>query len=230
MTILKVYSEEKERTKNRFNVLGKPDQQGSLEHALHQQFTSEERAMAGDVMLELQAKSLLIATYADMTSPGDWLVITDKGEQALKNQTMDDLDELLQGLDSEYNLLSMRRGMYDALASRHTDWQRHVATSGRELVTKVLHTVAPDDLVKAQPGFRASTTSQSGITRRQRIKYYLSIKQSHVSETDVSIIEKAGDLIEECYAKFAAITHTDKKEVEHLLKLTEDALMFMLNR
>ena len=230
MALLKVFAENKERSKNRFNIIGKPDQQGNLEYVLQATFTDEERAVTGEVLLELQSRKLLIPTYADMVSPGDWLVITSKGEQALKNETIDELDELLVGLHSEYDLLGMRRGMYEAIASKHTDWQRHAAASGRELVTKVLHTISPDDLVRAQPDFLANNTSQHNLTRKQRIKYFLSKKQGHASESDISIIESANDLIEECYSKLAAITHTDKKEVEHLIKLTEDALMFILER
>jgi len=230
MAILQAYSENKGNSKNRFNVLGKPYQQGSLERVLHTQFTDEERAIAGDVLMDLQTGGLIRPTYADITAPGDWLVITPKGEQALINQTIDRLDELLQGLNSPYDLLSMRRGMHDALLVKNTDWQRHVATSGRELITKVLHTIAPDDLVKSQPGFQPNNPSQNGITRKQRIIYYLSSMQDHVSDRDISIIKKAQDLIEECYAKFSAITHTDKKEVEHLVKLTEVTMMFILDR
>lgn len=231
MTLLKIYSQDNERSKNRFNVLGKPGHLGgTLEYELKIELTHEERAIAGEVFLELQTRGLLIPTYADLMSPGDWLVITDKGKQSLKSGALDDLDRYLTSLNSTFDLLGMRRGVYESMVSQNADWQRHAATSARELITKVLHTIAPDDLVRQDSVFQPNATSPRDITRKDRIKYYLRTKQGSISNRDVLIIEKASDLVEECYAKLATITHTDKKEVENLIKLTEDTLMYLLDR
>lgn len=230
IAILKVYNQNKGKTFNRYNILGgRGGYTGDIEYILNTVFTNDERALAGQVIAELEGQGLISPTYEDIVSPGDWLRITPLGEQALKTGALDRLDSLLLTLSSEINLIQMRYGAYEAILSHRTDWQRHAATSCRELITKVLHAIAPDEEIKKSPGFIPDTTSKNGITRKMRIKFYLKQKELHVSESDSKIIEKASDLIEACYNKLAAVTHTDKQEVVSLVKLTEDALFFLLN-
>ncbi len=229
IAILKVYAEDKTKSYNKYNVLGgRGGYAGSIEYVLKTTFTPEERALAGQAINSLQERALIAPTYEDVVSPGEWLKLTALGEQALKTGALDELDDLLLNLHSSSDLLAMRYGAYDAVISQHTDWQRHAATSCRELITKVLHTIAPDDAVKNDPHFKTDASAKNGVTRAERIKHYLGQKQGVVSKTDSEVIEKACSLVEACYAKLSAITHTDIKEVNNLIKLTEDALYFLL--
>jgi hypothetical protein len=229
IAILKVYAEDKTKSYNKYNVLGgRGGYAGSIEYVLKTTFTPEERALAGQVINNLQERALIAPTYEDVVSPGEWLKLTALGEQALITGALDELDDLLLDLHSSSDLLAMRYGAYDAVISQHTDWQRHAATSCRELITKVLHTVAPNDAVKNDPHFKIDTLVSNGITRAERIKHYLRQKNGAVSRADSEVIEKACALVEACYAKLSAITHTDIKEINNLIKLTEDALFFLL--
>lgn len=229
IAILKAYDQIKPRAENKYNALGgRAGSTGIIEFALQTTFTDQERALAGSVINSLVDGGKLVPTYSDMVSPGDWLKITELGEQALQSGALDELDALLLDLHSSDDLLQLRYGAYEAVASQHTDWQRHAATSCRELITKVLHTVAPDSAVRSDPKFKSDASAKNGITRAERIKHYLRQKQGSASRSDTAVIEKACDLVEACYTKLSAVTHTDAQEVENLIRLTEEALYFLL--
>lgn len=228
--LLKVFFIDKDRHKNRFNVLGRGllGEPGSLEYQMKTTFTTEERVLARQAMDELENRVLIVPTYKDLISPRDWLIITVLGEETLKTGALDELDKLLIKIKSDSDLLSMRYGAYEALISKHTDWPRHVASSCRELITKVLNGIAPNEEVIKDPNFIPDDSSTNKITRKERIKHYLR-KNENISKGNVEIVEKAYNLIEACYKKLNAVTHTNIKEAEYLIKLTEDALFFLLN-
>lgn len=83
--LLEIYSEQKEKSLHRVNVVGRPHQRGNLENKLDVEFTPEERAFAGSILRDIEQQGLIIPTYADMVSPTEWLQITDAGLQFLKN-------------------------------------------------------------------------------------------------------------------------------------------------
>jgi hypothetical protein len=213
---------------NKYNVLGRGEDRGDIELHLGITFTAEERALAGRVINSLVDSCQLEPTYTDSQSPENWLTITDQGERVLQTEALDDLDMLLINLNASADLLQLRYGTYDAIASQNTDWQRHAATSCRELITKVLHAVSPDDEVQSDLAYKPNAAASNGITRRERVKHYLRRKQGRASQSDTTVIEKAADLIDACYQKLSVVTHTDAQEVETLIKLTEDALYFLL--
>ncbi len=227
LQILTLFEAEK-RGLNRFNVIGRPFQEGSIELTLGTKFTDDERAFAGEILKDLESRGMVIPTYGDIISPGDWLIISDKGKNVFSTKALDELDELLRNLNSTSDLISMRYGAYDALIYKNTDWPRHAATSCRELITKVLHTVSPDTDVLNDPGFKPVKSSKNGITRAERVKHYLRGKSATASSQDINVIDKACDLVDAAYDKLSSVTHTDAKEVENLIKLTEEALKFML--
>lgn len=229
IALLEIYQSEN-KSLNRYNVIGRPDQKGNLENKLNNEFTPRERALAYKTLRELEDKGMIIPTYGDISSPGDWLTITELGQHALKSGALDELDEVLLKLNSPYALLEMRHGARDAIASRHTDWQRQAATSSVELITKVLYTISPDKDVKADPEFINDSSSSNGITRKERIRHYLREKFGRVSNNDYKIIDDACTLVETCYTKLSSIKHTDNKEqVFALVQLTETALAFLLS-
>ena len=79
-------------------------------------FTTDERTLAGQAINGLESRGLITPTYMDLSSPGDWLLITPIGERALETGALDELDNLLLGIKSENDLLSMRYGAYEARA------------------------------------------------------------------------------------------------------------------
>lgn len=64
---------------NKFNLLGKPYQAGSLEYFLKVKFDDGERAQAGIAFDELKNQGILVPTYKDLISPEDWVKINEKG-------------------------------------------------------------------------------------------------------------------------------------------------------
>jgi len=62
---------------NKFNLLGRPYQEGSLERFIGVKFTNEERAAAGSAFDELKSQGILIPTYSDLINPEDWVKIGD---------------------------------------------------------------------------------------------------------------------------------------------------------
>lgn len=226
--ILELYK--KDGKQNIYNVLGgkTKGQQSPLEFKLKLFFTDRERRLAGGAFNDLKNRGLIAPTYSDLMSPGDWCIITDDGTQALKSNALDDLDDMLLKIGAKEDLIAMRDGAHEAVISQRTDWHRHAATSCSELITKVLHTIAPDDEISKQSWFKPDSTNKNKINRKHRIEYYLR-KKKDISKDSIKVIEKASELIDACYKKLQSIKHTDKKEVEGLIKLTEDALLFLLS-
>lgn len=64
---------------NKFNLIGRPYQPGSLENFLKIKFDDNERAQAGMAFEELKKQSILIPTYKDLINPEDWVKIGDVG-------------------------------------------------------------------------------------------------------------------------------------------------------
>lgn len=229
ISILEIYNAEN-KSLNRYNVIGRPYQRGPLEIKLNINLTPRERALAYKALRELEDRGMIIPTYGDMVSPGDWLTITEWGLQALKSGALDEFDYALLKLASEFDLVSMRYGAHDAIASRHTDWQRHAATSCRELITKVLHAISPDEEVVKDPEFVKDPTASNGITRAERVRHYLRKNLGRVPKKNYTIIEGACDLVESCYEKLNTITHTDnKQQVSILIGLTESTITYILS-
>ncbi len=67
---------------NKFNLLGRPYQEGSLERFLGVKFDGDERANAGMAFEELKKQGILIPTYKDLVSPEDWVKISKEGEKS----------------------------------------------------------------------------------------------------------------------------------------------------
>lgn len=86
----------------------------------------------------------------------------------IEEESVDDLEELLALIDPE--LIRLLRGARKALASDNPDRVRHTITSFRELLTQVLHRLAPDDDVKNW-STSAKDLDKGRPTRRARLMY-----------------------------------------------------------
>lgn len=215
------------------NIISEPSSgRGDLERHFNITLTNREKNILALSIGDLQEKGLIEAVFRDVINSGNDLIITDKGRKALEKRVLDELDELLLGLNSDSDLINMRYGAYDAILNKQTDWQRQSAASLVELIDHTLRTIAPNDKVVVQAWYIAETTSKTGVTRKHRVRYYLEQKIPSRSKSDNEIIEKAWQLIEACRGKLEGIKHAseDKEEVEQLIKLAEDALIYLLKK
>jgi len=187
------------------NVLGRPYGTGDLELELKAGgFTVDERAQAYRCADELEAAGLIVGSYSDLSSPRDWRVITEAGREALARGAIDELDAALSVLSPLF--VEMRRGAWRAASSNLPDTQRQAAHSGRELVNQVLHAVAPDDEVVAQPHYQRRPDGK--VTRRDRYKLAVSKRARGSSDSDVIVLEKAIELMEAQRTKLDGLAHS----------------------
>ncbi len=220
--ILKFFSSQ-DRPCLRANIIGLDGQKGKLESFLGESFSPTERSLVDETLDELQKRGLIVPAYKDVISRGEDLQITEAGLRACESGCLDDLDDQLSQLESRVDLVSLRRGAYEASLARRTDWQRHVATSLVELIDGTLHAIAPDNEVKNQPHFKPDNDASNGITRKMRIRFFLK------SNNKARVVEKACDLIRACQNELQQIKHTDKKDVEELITLVDTALRYLFS-
>lgn len=71
---------------NKFNLLGKPYQSGSLENFLNVKFDGNERAQAGIAFDELKKQGVLVPTYKDLIHPEDWVKLGEVGTEIEKEK------------------------------------------------------------------------------------------------------------------------------------------------
>lgn len=231
LEILEYFSKQpRDRYVLRANVIGLDYQEGNFGGYFKRTLSNEERSMLDLTLRELQERRLIQPVYKDIMSRGEDLQITNQGLRALEKKVLDELDELLLSLNSDSDLIKMRYGAYDAVLDRQTDWQRQSAASLVELVDHTLRTIAPNDVVITQTWYIADKTSKTGITRKHRVKYFLEQKAQPRSKVDEEIAEKAWQLIESCRGKLEGIKHSSESQdqVERLIKLVEDALVYLL--
>ena len=211
---------------NKFNILGRPYQWGSIEYKLQVQFSDEERALAGKAFDELKGAGLIRPTYRELMNPEDWVELTESGRQALESRALDELDRKL----GEPDLIEIRHGMWAALNSGQLDSYRQAAHSARELITKVLHKFAPSDEVKSSPGFKPDAEAKSGITRKQRLAHISKKKQAVSSKEDVAISEAMCEVVEKLYNKLSGKAHAKPSEVGNDLRDLFRAVETVLGR
>jgi len=72
---------------NKFNMIGRPYQSGSLEQFIGVKFTDLERVNAGSAFDELKDQRLIIPTYKDLVNPEDWVAINESIAQKSVSET-----------------------------------------------------------------------------------------------------------------------------------------------
>ena len=186
--------------------------------------------LASQAFEELKTAGLLAPTLSDLVAPDDWVAITEAGKVALDRGVLDDLDTALSSIGP--NLLELRRGAWAALASKNPDSLRQAAHSARELINQVLQQVAPDDEIKAQPGYQPDPSSKSGVTRRMRLRFIMTDRKGKSSDSDLAVAEKAMDLVLALTDRLSAAAHDrnipDADGVRGALSTAELALRYIL--
>lgn len=228
MGLLRILSRS-DRSQHIESVIGAPHVAGQLEGELgvKDRFDAETRAQAYACARELEEARLIVPTYADLSSPREWMIITEAGRVALERGALDALDEALFAVSP--TLIEMRRGAWRSAKSNLPDAARHAATSARELLTQVLHALSPDAAVKGQPGYKAK---DGRITRRDRLKFAISQRSRGKSDSDLAIAETAADLMEAVYTKLSVGTHdrgrVDQQDIIDHLRTAEVVLRKIL--
>jgi len=213
---------------SKYNLIGRPSQRGELEFCLGVNFDSDERFLASKAFDELLSAGFIQPKYSDLAAPSDWAVITDAGKQALRRNTLDDLDEVLVRISPD--LLEIRRGAWAALASARPDSARQAAHSARELIDQVLKVGAPDEEIRSQLNFRPDPSSSSGITRRMRLRVLMSKYRGETSESDLAVVEKAGELLLAIDTKLQAGSHDRSAPIEAEVRESLSIAELMLRR
>lgn len=115
----------------------------------------------------LAVGGLASASYADLA------VVLETRRQAISEtpriELADELDLLLREIDPR--LVSLRRDAWKALDSSLDNSIRAATHFMRELVTEILHKLAPDDLVRESPVYQKHANGENKITRRARIAF-----------------------------------------------------------
>jgi len=215
----------------KFNLIGKGANPGNLERGLGITMGSEERALADQAFEELKTDGLIQATYDDLIDTAAWVRITDAGRNALARKCLDDLDHVLSRISD--TLVELRAGAWSAVLSRQPDSLRQAAHSGRELIDQTLKLGAPDDVVRTAKGFVPDKNSNSGITRRHRLRH-LMVKHASPSDSQLKVAEKACELVEAADDRLKGLAHSrpvpQVKHVEDSLHAAEIALRSVLLR
>lgn len=215
---------------HKVNLIGRPYGPGVLENRLRGKFNAAQRALAGQAFEQLKQADLIRATYRDTVDPENWVEITEAGLQALEAGALDALDTSLKKI--ELHLLEIRRGAWSALVSGKPDSLRQAAHSGRELIDQILRIGAPDAEIKAEPGFVSDPDSQSGITRRMRLKVVMRKYRGSVSDSDLAVADKACELVLVVDDKLKGLAHArsapSAEDVRDALQAAEIALRRIL--
>ena len=191
---------------HKFNLIGKGNNSGNLESQLGVCFDPDQRHMAVIAFDELQAAGLIRPTYTDQISPEEWVEITEAGRQVLERRELDSLDGALGRIAS--HLLELRAGAWAAVSSGRPDSLRQAAHSARELIDQTLKIGAPDSEVKGMEGFSFDMTSRSGITRRHRLRFLMSIHRGAVSDSELKVADQACELVLATDERLIAVAHS----------------------
>lgn len=230
LAILETMGREPKRPEHKVNLIGRPDQPGHLEHHLSCVFDSSSRQQAYRAIEQLQRDGLVTPTFADLVAPEAWLVLTERGQTALRRRALDPLDEALAAISP--HLVEVRAGAWSAVASSEPDALRQAAHSARELIDQTLKLSAPDEQVKAEPWYQSDATSRSGVTRRHRLRFLMERNRLAQSEGELRIAEKACDLVLAIDKRLQAISHARETpvgtDVEDAMLAAEIALRRVL--
>ena len=230
LAILEVLAKDGRRAVNRFNLLGSGTQRGTLEHHFGVEFDAPARQQAFREVEQLERDGLLSPTLQDLIAPRDWLVLTERGENALTRRSLDSLDEAL--LAIEPHLLEVRAGAWSAVNSSEPDALRQAAHSARELIDQTLKVGAPDEQIKNKDWYLADSSSRTGVTRRHRLRFLVERGNATHSENELRIADKACELVLAVDQRLQAASHARetpiRADIEDAMLAAEIALRRVL--
>lgn len=122
------------------------------------------------------------------------------------------------------------RGALFALSPRNPDAARHFCTSAREIITNILESEAPDQVVlEANPA--ADRTREGRVTRRARIRYCLDHRG--IDAELVTFVEDDIDNVVALFQEFNDATHGeagryDLSQLAAIKRRVEDAVAFLI--
>ena len=130
--------------------------------------------------------------------------------------------------------LSYEQALIDLDQPERLSW-RGPATDLREALRETLDHLAPDDEVKAAPGYKVEPDAR-GPTMKQKVRYILKNRQTSKSiaatteDATKSVDEAIGAFVRSVYTRSSVSTHTptDKSEVLRVLDLVRVVLCELL--
>jgi len=162
-------------------------------------------------------------SVSDKDDTEENLLITDLG---LENE--ETLKSLLARIDGD--LFRMWQGAVQALESSNIDKIRHFNTSLRELVTHVIHRIAPDDEIKKWTTNPTEHIKDGKPTRRARLLYICrNINDEHFKhfvEKDIDMMLKFIDLFQE--GTHSIVSKTTEKQLIAIKCKAESAIKYLL--
>ena len=129
-------------------------------------------------------------------------------------------------------VLEKRHGAWSAYTAGTPHSLQQAAHSARELITKTLHSLSPDEEVVG----RFNLSKIGDIERKHRVRYVLRERTGRVSKSTAKVIEDSCNLVDSLYARLSAVAHDGnsidpaRRDVESLIRTTEDALRNLLRK
>lgn len=171
--------------------------------------------------LELRASTQAIEVFSDPRS--------DASDIHFEGVQEDTLVIALSALDS--SLPDLWHGANDALVSGNPDRERHATTSCRELITHVLHALAPDASVKGWDGVEEGFFDDKGRpTRKARFLFICRHNwQSRLAEFVEQDVKVQLKLIDQLHPSVHGLQRRlSDRELDYLVKRTGMLLYFLL--
>lgn len=194
-------------------------------------------------LLRCAQKRTLVSTYKrlikNINKTFHKLELTSLTPALNKQRNISDDIRFLAALDTLKKIspsaaLSYEQAMRDLNENNRKSW-RGTAVEFRESLREVLDTLAPDQDVRAQPGFKLEPDAK-GPTMKQKTIFILKARQA--SKNQMKPLTDAVNIIEELIGKFvrsvyeqssvATHTHTSKEEVLRIRDYVSLALIDLL--
>ena len=233
MAILRLVADEKRLGEvNKDSTIASSFTPGILENRLGVVFSDEERDKADRAWDELHRRRHLARSYGARVGSSNqkFYRITDSGLRALDTGALDDLDEALRQVDPQF--CEMRQAAYDRLESDDEEEARQAAMSLRELLSQVLHRLAPDAPVMSQPWYSKPKDSPRDVTRKQRVRYILQEHRGRASVSDVKSVDSECQFVDAAYGRLSGEEHrhgrVEQRTVQQLARAVETALEILL--
>lgn len=125
----------------------------------------------------------------------------DEGILAAQDENADNIEFYLSQVDSRF--VDKWRGCMMTMRSNNPDKITQASHGGRELLTQLLHTLAPDELFSPEE-LKIQKDGRSRPTRKMRVAKYLGVKKdSNIAE----LVEAQANVLDALYAVLSDASH-----------------------